>query len=315
MLLLIYYDNESRKSQMHEEVVDSLRDQMKVASELLPSEEEVLSYEKLGHYVTAAPIVPADLIHRALYGVERYYVGERDWQLPIGGGFLDWRPEHGGLLRINDYVSLQCKELHALCTHVAIAAVAGCLARTHAIRLFHDQLITKLPSADGATAVGWHVDKAYWRTCTSERLLTAWVPLVEIDQESGGLEVIPGSHLLPPQDWMTTFNNQDLIALEKRVRRAGIGASAVAPRVPLGHVSFHHGRTVHGSRPNRGERPRIALTIHFQDFDNRYKLVTDEHGRPVLHVNDLLCRRGPDDFPDYSDPEICPTLWHVEPPS
>jgi len=147
---------------------------------ILPSEAEILAYERLGHYVTVEPIIPADLIDQALYGVERIYSGERDWRLPISGGFLDWRPEHGGLLRINDYVSLQCAELHAISTYGAIAAVAGCLARTTEIRLFHDQLITKLPSIDGATAVGWHVDKAYWRTCTSERLLTAWIPLVNI---------------------------------------------------------------------------------------------------------------------------------------
>jgi hypothetical protein len=278
----------------------------------IPSEAEVRSYEKLGHYVTTEPIIPADLIERALFGVNRYYCGERDWKLPISG-FLDWQPEHGGLLRINDYVSLQCEELHALCSYVAIAAVAGRLTRTHEIRLFHDQLITKMPSAAGATAVGWHIDKAYWRTCTSERLLTAWVPLVEIDEESGGLQIIPGSHLLPPLEWMTTFNDQDLDGLEKRVREMGTIAAPVSPNVPLGHVSFHHGRTIHGSRPNRGKRPRIAVTIHFQDFDNRYRIVTDERGRRVLHVNDLLCRRGPDGLPDYSDPEICPTVWNAEP--
>lgn len=281
---------------------------------LFPSEAEVQAYERLGYYVTPKPVIPADLINRALYGVERYYCGERDWRLPISGGFLDWRPENGGLLRINDYVSLQNEDLHVLCTYGAIASIACRLARTLGIRLFHDQLITKLPSFDGATAVGWHVDKAYWRTCMSEKLLTAWVPLVDIDEKSGGLAVIPGSHRQPLQDWMTTFNDQNLDGLAERAQKAGVAMRAITPRVPLGHVSFHHGRTIHGSRPNRGDRPRIALTIHFQDQDNRYQVVTDSHGRPVLHLNDLLCRRGPDGLPDYSDPEICPTLWRVEHP-
>lgn len=276
------------------------------------SQKDVQAYERTGHYVTTEPIVPPELIERAIFGVKRYYAGERDWKLPISGGFLDWRPEHGGLLRINDYVSLQCEELHQLCTYGAIAAVAGQLAQTTAIRLFHDQLITKLPSVEGPTAVGWHIDKAYWRTCTSERLLTAWVPLVDIDERSGGLAVIPGSHLSPPQHWMTTFNDQDLDGLSRRATAAGVAMNALSPHVPLGHVSFHHGRTIHGSRPNRGDFPRIAITIHFQDFENRYQVVKDDQGRQPLHVNDFLCRRGPEGLPDYSDPEICPTLWTKE---
>ncbi|REG50889.1 phytanoyl-CoA dioxygenase PhyH [Paraburkholderia sp. BL6669N2] len=279
-----------------------------------PAEGEIQTYEQMGYYITPRPILPPDLIARAIDGVERYYCGERDWSLPISGGFLDWRPEHGGLLRINDYVSLQNEGLHALCTYGAIASIAGRLARARAIRLFHDQLITKMPSSDGATAVGWHVDKAYWRACTSEKLLTAWIPLVDIDENSGGIAFVSESHRQPLQDWMTTFNDQNLDQLAERAQKAGITMRAVTPTVPLGHVSFHHGRTIHGSKPNRGHQPRIALTVHFQDQDNRYQLVADSHGRPVLHVNDLLCRRGPDGLPDYADPDVCPTLWSEEDP-
>lgn len=278
----------------------------------LPSEAEVLAFEASGHYVSAAPVIPTALIERALYGVARYYSGERDWTLPISGGFLDWRKEHGGLLQINDYVSLQNQELHDLCTYRPIAAIAGHLARTREIRLFHDQLITKLPSRDGPTAVGWHVDKAYWQTCTSDRMLTAWIPLVELDEDSGGLSVIPGSHRAPSQDWMRTFNEQDLEEISSQARQRGIDMQILTPQVPLGHVSFHHGRTIHGSRPNRGRRSRIALTVHFQDSTNRYRADTAGTRTDALHINDLICRPGPDGFPDYSDPEICPVLWRGE---
>lgn len=281
-------------------------------SEWLPSELDIVSYEREGHFVTPNPVLPASLIERALYGVQRFYEGERDWRLPLSGGFLDWRPEHAGDLRINDYVSLQNAELHELCTFELMAAIAGRLARVSGIRLFHDQLITKLPSVEATTAIGWHVDQAYWQTCTSRRLLTAWIPLVEITEEMGGLSVIPGSHRLSGLDWMTTFNEQDLDGLADRARASGADAGAVTPHVPVGCVSFHHGGTIHGSRPNRGDRSRIALTVHFQDLDNRYELHRDVEGRPILHVNDLLCRRGDDGFPNYADPDICPILWRAE---
>jgi hypothetical protein len=283
--------------------------------EWLPGETEIESYEREGHLVTPAQVLPASLIERALYGVQRYYEGERDWRLPLSGGFLDWRPEHGGDLRINDYVSLQNEELYELCTFAPLAAIAGRLARVSGIRLFHDQLITKLPSPAAATAIGWHVDQAYWRTCSSRRLLTAWIPLVDISPEMGGLSVIPGSHRLDGLGWMTTFNDQDLETLAAQAQDQGACAAPVAPHVPLGSVSFHHGGLIHGSRPNRGDRPRIALTVHFQDLDNRYELHRDGDGRPILHVNDLLCRAGKDGLPDYGDPDICPILWQREPGS
>lgn len=278
----------------------------------LPSEAEIQTYESSGHYVSAGPVIPGNLIARALYGVARFDTGERDWTLPLSGGFIDWRPEHGGLLRINDYVSLQNRELYDLCTYRPIAAIAGHLARTREIRLFHDQLITKLPSTDGATAVGWHVDKAYWQTCTSDRMLTAWIPLVELDHDAGGLSVIPESHRAPPQDWMRTFNEQDLDGVADQARRLGIDMKVLTPRVPLGHVSFHHGRTIHGSWPNRSRRPRIALTVHFQDFTNRYRAAPGGERADALHINDLLCRADANGLPDYSDPEICPVLWRAE---
>jgi ectoine hydroxylase-related dioxygenase (phytanoyl-CoA dioxygenase family) len=143
-------------------------------------------------------------------------------------------------------------------------------------------------------------------------MLTAWIPLVDIAEEMGGLAVIKGSHLQGAQDWMTTFNDRDLQGLEAKVAAAGIPIEIDSLNVPLGCVSFHHGRTIHGSKPNHGVRPRIALTVHFQDRDNRYRPQSDEHGRPAIHVNDLLCRRGVDGNPDYSDPEICPVLWRAE---
>lgn len=278
----------------------------------LPSNEEVEAFQRDGCYVTPEPILSRDLIDRALYGVQRHYQGERDWTLPISGGYLDWHPEHGGLLRINDYVSLQNEQLRELIMSPALAAIAARLVQTSEIRLFHDQLITKLPSSDMSTAIGWHVDQAYWQTCTSQEMLTAWIPLVEFDPDMGGLAVVKGSHRRGNQEWMTTFNEKSLHDLEAKLKHAGVPLETTELDVPLGCVSYHHGGTIHGSRPNFGARPRIALTVHFQDRDNRYRAYSSSAGNRALHINDILCRVGPDGHPDYSDPEICPVLWRLE---
>lgn len=273
-----------------------------------PTPEQVLFFEQHG-YLISPPIIPEELIAVARYGVTRHHAGERDWQLPISGGFLDWREEHGDGLRISDYVSLQNRELRELVTFPVLGRAFAALARATEIRLFHDQLISKAPDYRAKTAVGWHVDGSYWRTCTSDRMLTAWIPLETYDEAMGPLNVIKGSHRWEGNGWMTTFNEQDLDALQARITSTGEEVVQVPIIIAPGQVSFHHAGTIHGSLPNRGNRPRVALTVHVQDGSNRYRAYRDCRGKLAVHVNDALCRKGASGEPDYADPEICPVLW------
>jgi hypothetical protein len=275
---------------------------------LFPGPADIRHFHTHG-YVVSPPILDPDLIAEAAFGAERYYAGERDWPLPIAGGFLDWRPEHGEGLRINDYVSLQSREFQSLVGTPALGRAFSLLAGGGAMRLFHDQLIGKPPGLGAASAVGWHVDAAYWRSCASPTLLTAWIPLGPYEADMGPLAVFPGSHRWPGHDWMTTFNERDLRCLEERIHSP---MGTPEPKMILigpGQVSFHHARTIHGSLPNQGRRTRLALTVHAQSADNAYQLRTDCRGRVAMHVNDALCRRTAGGDPDYSDPDICPLLW------
>lgn len=275
----------------------------------LPDEDAVGFYEEHGWYVTDC-LLPADLLEAADYGIERYYAGERDMPLLIDDGYLDWRPDHGNILRLNDYVSLQNRELMALVRYQLVGAIAARLARTRTIRLFHDQLLYK-PAYDKQddNVVGWHSDRAYWRTCTSDRMLTAWIPLQDCTVQMGTLRMLDSSHRWPESRTLRTFREQDVDRLE-----AGLGQSQrVVKRVDLelkrGQISFHNALTLHGSGRNLSGLPRIALAVHMQDADNRYALGHDEHGRPFLHINDLACRKNGQGLPDYTDPHICPVLW------
>jgi ectoine hydroxylase-related dioxygenase (phytanoyl-CoA dioxygenase family) len=86
-----------------------------------------------------------------------------------------------------------------------------------------------------------------------------------------------------------------------------------------GQVSFHHCKLIHGSLPNTGTTPRIALAVHFQDASNRYTPAVDDGGNPVVHVNDVLCRPDPTGSPDYSEltsgrAKYGPKFWPVVAP-
>lgn len=277
-------------------------------SQPFPTSADIEHFERYG-YVISPPILPADLIAEARYGVSRYYAEERDWSLPISGGYLDWRPEHGSGIRISDYVSLQNRELRDLVMFEELGRAFSALSRSPVVRLFHDQLISKPPRIGDESAVGWHVDGAYWRTCTSQRMLTAWIPLEDYSVDMGPIMMVPGSHRWSGNDWMVTFNEHDLEALRAKIRSDGQPVECAPIVIRPGQVSFHHARTIHGSLPNRGSGSRVALTVHAQDGDNRYKSHVDCRDKAAAHVNDALCRKTAEGLPDYADPDICPVLW------
>ncbi|OXM47959.1 phytanoyl-CoA dioxygenase family protein [Amycolatopsis alba] len=278
--------------------------------DLLPTAEDVAFYAEHGWW-TSDVVIPDEVLETAQLGAERHYAGERDHELLITGGYLDWRPQHGDVIRLNDYVSLQNDDLRQLVDLPVIAGIAARLAGTDQIRLFHDQLICKPAGmAPSESTVGWHVDAAYWQTCSSRDMLTAWIPFQDCDDDIGAISFVDGSHRRDDTEWMRTFTEHDMTELERSFAGAA-PVHKVPLRIKRGQVSFHHCRTIHGSDANRSSRDRVALALHFQDRANRYVPHTDSSRNRTVHINDLLCRKDDAGLPDYADPDICPVLWPV----
>lgn len=272
-----------------------------------PTATDVETFLRRG-WITSPRVLPDELLDDVACAIDAYYLGERDHPMPLAGGYLDWRPEHGEAMRLNDYVSMQSDGLRTLVTWPALARAAARFMGSEVARLFHDQLVSKPPGHAGIdTTVGWHTDRAYWLTCTSTRMVTAWIPLQDCTVDAGPLAFVDGSHTWPDTDWMKTFNDTDLAALEARVGRPLVAQTLTLRR---GEVSFHHARTIHGSQRNRSDGYRTALVVHYQDGENRRRDWRDPTtGRAAVHMNDALCRRLPDGTPDYADPGVCPVLW------
>ena len=280
------------------------------ASEVLPTDEDVRRYEERGYYLSA-PVMPNSLLDAVRDMIEPYQAGERDRPLPAGAKFSDWKPGDKTAVRNNEFCSLQSDVVRGLVMFPLLGAIAARLARTTAVRLFDDQLVFK-PSGDGspsATVVGWHTDGSYWSTCTSDRMLTAWVPLHDTSIENGTLCVIEGSHRWPESDHVRGFNESDLASIGSRVGRSIERASIVPIELKKGQVSFHHMRTLHASMPNTSGRPRCAVALHMQDDDNSYQHFTAQDGTPIVLPHDRLCRKRLDGEPDYRDPQVFPQIW------
>lgn len=277
---------------------------------MLPTEEDVAEFRRRGWYISPK-IIPDDLLDRADAGAHRYWEGQVDDGPPLDEMFIPVGPPPAGL-RKNDFASLRQAALAELVRFPAIGATAARLMGTPEVRLWHDQLLYKPPSAERSPAnVGWHTDRSYWKMCSSDNMVTAWVPFHDVTLDHGPLTVVDGSNRWGEEDSDDRlFFEQDLDAGEQRIATTRPGRKIV--KVPLvlarGQVSFHHCRTFHGSGPNHTNEPRRSLAIHMQPADNRFSDSRDPDGNPWPHYNNAHCRKV-DGVPDYTDPRYCPVLW------
>jgi hypothetical protein len=277
---------------------------------LLPTEEDIIFYEAHGWYISKK-VLTDEMLEEAIQGTERFYSGERDGTVPIGSGYSNWRPEDGyDIVRNNEFVSLQNKEIRNFILQPIIGAIASRLARSKQIRLLDDQLVYKPPQdKSGKSAVGWHADGAYWSTCSSNNLLTAWIPFHDCDEIRGPLVVLDGSHRWSDIENTRFFNNYNLSEVEDKFRHQGKKVVRIPMELKKGQMSFHHCWTIHGSLPNYSNNYRLALAIHLQDQDNHYQPFFNQKGEEVHIADEYLCRKLPNGYPDFSDSTVFPVIY------
>lgn len=276
-------------------------------TDLLPSPSDLATFAERGWHRTPV-IVPSVVLDAAIEGSDRFYSGELDEGPPIPDFALPVVPSPPGL-RKHDYASLRNRELAALRSLPIIAATAAALMGCESVRLWHDQLLFKPPTdptdPERPGNVGWHTDRSYWRSCSSDRMVTAWVPFHDCDAEMGTITMLEGSNRWSDSDdpEHAKFYRQDVDnhAAELGAREGGRRLVKVPVELARGQVSFHHCLTFHGSGPNLTDRPRRSLAIHMQPGDNHW--VDGFH-----HYNNGLVAVDESGNPDYSDPRYCPVL-------
>ncbi len=287
-------------------------------SAALPSAHDTAFYAEHGWWLSAGRLFSDEELDRLQEASEKYYEGHRDRQLPVRPPYLaSWTPADGDVQRHNDYVHFESDAMREILCKPLVGAVAAALSGAEAIRAWQATLIYKPPNpAEASNLVPWHMDRHYWQTCTSERMLTAFIPMHDCTVEMGTIEMIDGSHRwaeIDGDDSTRHFAKRDRSELEQILRQTAELNGAVIKRqpvvIPRGHVSFHHCRTYHGSGPNVSAAPRRAVSLHLQDGANRYRKFTRPDGSTVVYNHDAVVRRTPEGVPDYADPEYCPQLW------
>jgi len=170
-------------------------------------------------------------------------------------------------------------------TSQLIGADVGKRKEGVAVQFWHDQLFAKPPHHGGNVA--WHQDYSYWTRSVPMNHMTVHLALDAQTPENGTLMFVPGSHRWSRQgkplpitsgDFSDMDSIQSVLSPEEKVQWKPVPAL-----LKKGQVSFHHPLMVHGSYPNRSDRPRRAAVVNY--FGQGTKSITDQElldGVPVV---------------------------------
>lgn len=145
-----------------------------------------------------------------------------------------------------------------------LASLAAALLEVDGVRLYHDQSLYKEPGG-GITPA--HADQYYW-PMSSDRAITAWVPLQAVPQSMGPLAFFAGSQTVEMgRDLAISDESEYAITTHMEAH----GVRIVDEPFDLGEVSFHLGWTFHRAGPNRSTQPRSVMTVIYMDRDMKLK--------------------------------------------
>ncbi len=175
-------------------------------------------------------------------------------------GDIEFEPGDGAIRKIN-----RCAEndevFRAHAGHPAILDIVESLIGSD-IKLFASQCFMKPP---GGVEKPWHQDSAYFCIEPME-LVTCWTALDEVTIENGGMWVIPGSQ-------MNGLVEHGPWSLGDRVDKQAFPQEESEQRpieMPAGGCSLHHSMLLHRSGPNRTDRPRRGLAVHYMSARSKW---------------------------------------------
>jgi len=210
-------------------------------------------------------VLSPELIRRVNDGMDGVRAGEYETgRAPLDPFWGDDKDPEIHLRKINQahfanraiYEALSSAELGR-----AVAALTG----AKMVQVWATQLLHKPGGPAAVGQVGWHQDYQYWQTwfTPDSEIFTAWLALSDIEEDSGPMCFVPGSHqwgLIPEGD----FHGAADARAQAKILPPGQTWQEVSALMPAGAFSLHHRLTVHGSHPNRLTTARRSFAIHLR---------------------------------------------------
>tara|TARA_B100001063_G_C16745942_1_gene547504 strand:- start:401 stop:1240 length:840 start_codon:yes stop_codon:yes gene_type:complete len=136
--------------------------------------------------------------------------------------------------------------------------------------------------ANSVKKVSYHQDNPYWQLSTN-KVVTVWVALTESKEISGALKVFPKSFKLGLinnvdvdnadvafQNSVKTTTKDDMLSFRQNLQNFLKNNNPVTVELQPNEYSIHHLNCVHGSEPNKSEKPRIGYAIRYISSDTKH---------------------------------------------
>ncbi len=211
-----------------------------------PLTERQIAWFREQGYIKLPDVISPEAATRLRQDMKRHI--EKAFQTTLDGG------ANGRFLSL-EMVWLDDPILRAFVLSPRIAGICAALLDVPAVRLYHDNLLTKEPEC-GRTP--WHFDDHHFPLNTQD-VVTAWIPAQTIPQAMG-----PLAFAGPIDAWRSVshipFDKTD-DSYDRRVAETfqENGTAIDDTPFPLGTVSFHHNLSFHAAGANRTTRSRLVL--------------------------------------------------------
>ncbi len=262
---------------------DQVNLQQELDAPLQLTDEQIAFYHENG-YIKLKHVLSPELLEHY-----RVRINARVAELSADAAPLDQRTTYGkAFLQIMNLWT-ESGDVKEFVFGKRLARIAAELIGATGVRIYHDQALYKEP---GGGITPWHADQYYWPV-SSDKMVTAWVPLQQTPQDMGPLGFCEKSHRfqigrdLEISDESETTLKEALNAF--RLEDSGFD---------LGDVSFHAGWTFHRAGANSTDRPREVMTVIYMDEDmklvapkNKNQINDIERWCPGVEVGDVVASR------------------------
>jgi len=156
-------------------------------------------------------------------------------------------------------------EFAAFATASAVPRVVAALLRSDNVWLYEDSVLVKEPGTQERT--GYHQDMAYFHL-DGDNVCTTWIPLDEVDDSTGAVHYVVGSHLddteYRPNMFVSDMQLPGTIGEAVPDYSTVTDATIVSFETKPGDLVVHHARTIHGAGANSSAtRRRRAISIRY----------------------------------------------------
>lgn len=160
------------------------------------------------------------------------------------------------------------------------AKVAASLLGVKNVRIYHDQALFK---EAGGGHTPWHQDQYYWPLDT-DKTITMWMPLVDLDKSMGILEFAEKSHQ-NGKDLAVKISDESEEYFDNLVQEKGFNIFS-PESMKAGDATFHTGWNLHKAPANNSKKMREVMTIIY--FADGAKVTEPEHENQAKDLKQWL---------------------------